>query len=118
MSTDYQYGNNKTEPGIVVLAILTIVILLAIGFVVRLAWLNLTPCSWHNVKDAPVRCLNERGDMSEAKYTLETYTGVGSGVYKHGTIVKVVDGQPVVVGHFDDDSGAEYPGTVEIKEVK
>lgn len=56
--------------------------------------------------------------MSEAKYTLETYTGVGSGVYKHGTIVKVVDGQPVVVGHFDDDSGAEYPGTVEIKEVQ
>jgi len=56
--------------------------------------------------------------MSEAKYTLETYTGVGSGVYKHGTIVKVVDGQPVVVGHFDDDSGKEYPGTVEIKEVQ
>lgn len=54
----------------------------------------------------------------EAKYTLKTYTGVGSGVYKHGTIVKVVDGQPEVVGHFDNDSGKDYPGTVEIKEVK
>lgn len=51
------------------------------------------------------------------KYTLETYTGVGSGVYKHGTIVRVVDDQPVIVGHFDDDSGKDYPGTVEIKEV-
>lgn len=57
-------------------------------------------------------------NMGEAKYTLETYTGVGSGVYKHGTIVKVVDGQPVVVGHFDDDSGKDYPGTVQIEEVK
>lgn len=56
--------------------------------------------------------------MTDAKYTLVNYTGVGSGVYKHGTIVKVVDGQPVVVGHFDDDSGAEYPGTLEIKEAK
>ena len=56
--------------------------------------------------------------MSEAKYTLETYTGVGSGVLKHGTIVKVVDGNPVVVGHFDDDTGKEYPGTVEIKEAE
>lgn len=56
--------------------------------------------------------------MGDAKYTLKTYTGVGSGVYRHGTIVKVVDGQPVVVGHFDDDSGAQYPGTVQIEEVK
>lgn len=56
--------------------------------------------------------------MGDATHTLKTYTGVGSGVYKHGTIVKVVDGQPVVVGHFDDDSGAEYPGTVQIEEVK
>lgn len=55
--------------------------------------------------------------MSKAKYTLKTYTGVGSGVYKHGTIIKVVDGQPVVVGHFDDDSGKDYPGTVQIEEV-
>lgn len=55
--------------------------------------------------------------MPETKYTLKTYTGVGSGVLKHGSIVKVVDGQPVVVGHFDDDSGAEYPGTVQIEEV-
>lgn len=56
--------------------------------------------------------------MGEAKYTLKPYTGVGSMVYKHGTIVKVVDGQPVVVGSFHDDSGAEYPGTVQIEEVK
>ena len=58
------------------------------------------------------------GNMDKAKFTLKTYTGVGSGVLKHGTIVKVVDGQPVVVGHFDDDSGATYPGTFQIEEVK
>lgn len=110
--------NNKTEPGIVVLAIITIVVLFAVGFAIRFAWLNLTPCSFHSVKDAPVRCLNERGDMSEAKYTLSNYTGVGSGVFKHGTIVKIVDDKPVVVGHFDDDSGKDYPGTVQIEEVK
>lgn len=56
--------------------------------------------------------------MDETKYTLKTYTGVGSGVYKHGTIVKVVNNQPVVVGHFDNDNGVEYPGTVEVKEVE
>lgn len=56
--------------------------------------------------------------MPETKYTLKTYTGVGSGVLKHGTIVKVVDGQPVVVGHFDKDDGSEYPGTFQIEEVK
>lgn len=56
--------------------------------------------------------------MGEAKYTLKPYNGVGSMVYKHGTIVKVVDGQPVVVGSFHDASGAEYPGTVQIEEVK
>lgn len=55
--------------------------------------------------------------MAEAKYTLKTYTGVGSGVFKHGTIVKVVDGQPVVVGNFDD-SGKEFPGTLEIEKVQ
>lgn len=53
---------------------------------------------------------------SNTSYTLKPYAGVGSGVLKHGTIVKVVDDKPVVVGHFNDDSGAEYPGTVEIKE--
>lgn len=57
--------------------------------------------------------------MGNSKYTLETYTGVGSGVFKHGTIVKVDDkGNVIPVGHFDDDSGKDYPGTVEIKEVK
>lgn len=109
---------SKTEPSIVAMAIAIIVVIFLVGFGIRLAWLNLTPCSWHNVKDAPVRCLNERGDMSEAKYTLSNYTGVGSGVFKHGTIVKIVDGKPVVVGHFDDDSGKDYPGTVQIEEVK
>lgn len=58
------------------------------------------------------------GHMDQAKYTLSTYTGVGSGVYKHGTIVKVVDGQPVVVGQFNDETGAEYPGTVQIEVMK
>ncbi len=54
---------------------------------------------------------------AEKRYTLKQYTGVGSGVFKHGTIVKVVDGQPVVVGNFDD-SGKEYPGTLQIEEVR
>jgi hypothetical protein len=31
---------------------------LAVLFGVRYAWLNYTPCSFHSVKDAPVRCLN------------------------------------------------------------
>lgn len=65
-----------------------------------------------------VGVLATRTDNSDANHTLHTYTGVGSGVYKHGTIVKVVDNIPVVVGHFDDDSGQEYPGTVEIVKVK
>lgn len=57
--------------------------------------------------------------LKEKQYTLKPYNGVGSMVYKHGTIVKVnEDGQPVVVGSFHDDSGAEYPGTVQIEEVK
>ena len=61
----------------------------------------------------------ERGTtLNKVTHTLTTYTGIGAYVYKHGTIVKVVDGQPVVVGSFHDDSGKDYPGTVEIKEVK
>ena len=52
---------------------------------------------------------------NNTKYTLQTYTDVGSGVFKHGTIVKVVDGKPVVVGHFDDETGKDYPGTLELK---
>lgn len=63
--------------------------------------------------------LGRRTALSDnTKFTLKTYTGVGSGVFKHGTIVKVVDGQPVVVGSFHDDSGAEYPGTVQIEKVE
>lgn len=57
--------------------------------------------------------------MDDTKFTLKTYTGVGSGVYKHGTIVKVdADGTPTIVGHLDDDTGKDYPGTVQIEEVK
>lgn len=62
--------------------------------------------------------MKDKQDPTDIKYTLRTYTGVGSGVYKHGTIVKVVDGQPVVVGSFHDDSGKDYPGTVQIEEVE
>jgi hypothetical protein len=47
--------------------------------------------------------------------SLIPYTGIGSGVYKHGTIVKIEDGKPVVIGHFDDETGATYPGTWELK---
>ena len=56
--------------------------------------------------------------LNRASYTLKAYNGVGSGVYKHGTIVKVVDGRPIVVGNFHDESGKDYPGTVQIEEVK
>jgi len=56
--------------------------------------------------------------MADAKYNLSTYEGVGAHVYKHGTIVKVVDDKPVIVGTFHDDSGVEYPGTLQIEEVK
>ena len=44
--------------GIAVLAILFIVALFVAIFGVKYAWLNYTPCSFHSVKDAPVRCLN------------------------------------------------------------
>lgn len=53
-----------------------------------------------------------------ARFVLKPYTGVGSGVYKHGTIVKVVDGQPTVVGSFNDETGKLSAGTVELVEVK
>lgn len=44
--------------------------------------------------------------------TIEPYTGVGSGVYKHGTIVELNEaGQPTVVGSFTDDTGKSRPGT-------
>lgn len=56
--------------------------------------------------------------MSNSQYTLKTYTGTGSGVYKHGTIIRIRDGQPVVIGSFDDDSGKEFPGTVVLEESK
>lgn len=55
---------------------------------------------------------------SQTSYKLTPYTGLGAGVYKHGTIVKIDKGQPVVVGHFDDASGTTYPGTVKIERVK
>lgn len=53
-----------------------------------------------------------------ARFVLKPYTGVGSGVYKHGTIVRVVDGQPTVVGQFNDETGKVSAGTVELVEVK
>lgn len=43
---------------------------------------------------------------------LEPYTGVGSGVFKHGTIVRLNEsGQPTVIGNFADETGADHPGT-------
>lgn len=54
----------------------------------------------------------------KTRFILREYTGVGSGVYKHGTIVRVVDGQPQVVGNFSDETGALSPGTVELVEVR
>lgn len=43
---------------------------------------------------------------------LEPYTGVGSGVFKHGTIVRLNDeGQPTVIGNFADETGADHPGS-------
>lgn len=53
-----------------------------------------------------------------ARFVLKPYTGVGSGVYKHGTIVKVVDGAPQVVGNFNDETGKLSAGTVELVEVQ
>lgn len=60
----------------------------------------------------------DTSQLADARFVLKPYTGVGSGVYKHGTIVKVVDGQPQVVGHFDDETGKLSAGTVELVEVK
>lgn len=65
--------------------------------------------------------MDQKPDTSQlagARFVLKPYTGVGSGVYKHGTIVKVVNGTPQVVGHFDDETGELSAGTVELVEVK
>lgn len=65
--------------------------------------------------------MDQKPDTSQlagARFVLKPYTGVGSGVYKHGTIVEVVDGQPRVVGNFVDESGEYSPGTVEIVKVQ
>ena len=65
--------------------------------------------------------MNEKTEASQtegARFILKPYTGVGSGVYKHGTIVKVVNGQPQVVGNFNDETGKLSAGTVELVEVK
>jgi hypothetical protein len=59
----------------------------------------------HQPKPEPVTSLTVRE-------FLEPYTGVGSGVYKHGTIVRLNDqGQPTVIGNFSDETGADHPGT-------
>lgn len=57
-------------------------------------------------------------NIEGARFILKPYTGVGSGVYKHGTIVKVVNGQPQVIGNFNDETGKLSAGTVELVEVK
>ena len=51
---------------------------------------------------------------------IEPYTGVGSGVLKHGTIIRGdYKGPESIVGHFNEGTEAEYPGTWVIrKEVK
>lgn len=54
---------------------------------------------------------------SNKRVYLEPYTGVGSGVFRHGTIVKI-DGndQPTVIGSFEDQTGATFPGTWVVRE--
>lgn len=42
----------------VITGLMLLGVLLAV-FAVNYAWLNLTPCNFHSVKDAPVRCVNE-----------------------------------------------------------
>lgn len=54
----------------------------------------------------------------KTRFILKEYNGVGSGVFKHGTIVKVVNDQPQVVGNFSDETGKLSAGTVELVEVK
>lgn len=59
----------------------------------------------NNKDNAPV-------DKLVVREYLEPYTGVGSGVYKHGTIVRLDEqGQPQVIGQFNDETGKEHPGT-------
>lgn len=60
----------------------------------------------------------ENQKQGEIRFELKEYTGVGSGVFKHGTIVVVEDGQPKVVGHFIDEAGEFSPGTVEAVRIK
>lgn len=46
--------------GVAILAALIILLIFLALFGVHYLWLNYTPCSFHTVKDAPVRCLKEK----------------------------------------------------------
>lgn len=45
--------------GVAVVGVLIILAIFGGIFGIRYLWLNYTPCSFHSVKDAPVRCLNQ-----------------------------------------------------------
>jgi hypothetical protein len=54
---------NKIEDfGIMVAAVLILIAVIAVAFGIRYVWLNYTPCSFHSVKDAPVRCVTPPKD--------------------------------------------------------
>lgn len=69
-------------------------------------------------KDLAMKEQQSTVSVEGARFILKPYTGYGSGVYKHGTIVKIVNGQPQVVGNFNDETGKLSAGTVELVEVK
>lgn len=51
-------------------------------------------------------------DTLVVRQVIEPYTGVGSGVLKHGTIIRGdYKGPESIVGHFNEGTEAEYPGT-------
>lgn len=52
------------------------------------------------------------------KTYIEPYTGIGSGVLKHGTIIRGdYKGPESVVGHFNEGTEDEFPGTWVIRKV-
>lgn len=82
----------------ILLSILIIIAAFAGGFIVGSANDN-------NNENKPV-------DQLVVREYIEPYSGVGSAVYKHGTIVRLDENnQPQVIGQFNDETGKDHPGT-------
>lgn len=63
---------------------------------------------------------NEKKTVSSVvvRQTIEPYTGIGSGVLKHGTIIEGdYKGPESIVGHFEPGTEDRFPGTWVIRKL-